>query len=221
MKRISISLATVLLLAACSSEQTVTYRLDFDVTDKTVQDTLTKTSMEVVERRLGHLGVQLIKKETTTKDDKTFLSVTLPDAESATALTGELTATFDLKVMREASAGQPFDVTIEGRGSFADTGINQEDFEWVEAHRDEATGKGAVGLTLTADGQKKMQTLFKTMKGKSIGIFVRGKLVSLLKIQTDEAPANLIIRDVPSPDIAQIFADDMDVGLHVTFTPVP
>lgn len=222
MKRISLSLATALLLAACSSQQTVTYRLAFDVTDPKLQQELTQISMEVIERRLGHLGVQMLDRSAdASKPDAPLLTIVLPDKESADALTGELTAPFSLTVMAEAAAGEKADITIEGRGGFTDTGINEDDFEWVEARKDPASNKGEVGMALTADGQKKMQALFSRMKGKSIGIFVRNKLVSLLKIETDKVPTTLVIHDVPSPDIARIFADDMDVGLHVTFTPVP
>jgi hypothetical protein len=222
MKRISLSLAAVLLLAACSSQQTVNYKLTFTNVDKSQEPLLTTTSMEVIDRRLGHLGVQKLKSSiNSTNIDQPILSVTLPDKQSADALTSELTEPFTLSVMTETTGTEKPDITIDGQGGFKNAGITEKDFEWVDSGKDPASSKGEVRLTLTPDGKTKIQTLFHEMKGKSIGIFVRDKLVSLLTVETDQIPDALIIRDVPSPDIAQIFADDMDVGLHVTFTPVP
>ncbi len=221
MKRISFSLATILLLTACSTQQTVKYRLDFDVTDKDDQQMLLTTSQEVIERRLAHLGKQMVSKTVEIVDGKPVLLITLPDGDTAKQLTEELTAPFDLTVMGETLPGEKADTTIENRGSYTKSGITEDDFEWVEARKDPNSNKGEVGLKLTEAGQVKIRDLFKRMKGKSIGIFVRGKLVSLLNVQTDDVPKDLIIHDVPSADIAQIFADDMDTGLHVTFTPVP
>lgn len=221
MKRISLSLATILLLTACSGGQTVVYRLDFKNAGAHQLEGLTAASMEVIERRLAHLEVELLEKKTETRNDQTFLSVTLPSKEAGDALTAELVKPFDLTVMGETEPHETADITIEDRGSFTKTDITQDDFTWVDARKDPTNGMGEVRLILTDDGRTKINALFARLKGKSIGIFVRDRLVSLLKVQTDAVPDNLIIRDVPSVDIAGIFADDMNVGLHVTFTPVP
>lgn len=221
MKRISFSLATILLLTACSTQQTVKYRLDFDIEDKNIQQSLLTTSQEVIERRLAHLGKQMVSKSVEIVDGKPVLHITLPDADTAKALTDELTEPFNLTVMGETGPGEKVDVTIQDRGNYTKSDITEQDFEWVEARKDPNSNKGEVGLKLTDEGKTKIQALFKRMKGKSVGIFVRGNLVSLLKVETDQVPNDLIIHDVPSADIAQIFADDMDTGLHVIFTPVP
>ncbi|UPA22405.1 hypothetical protein K8942_05145 [Candidatus Peribacteria bacterium] len=221
MKRISLSLATILLLAACSTEQTARYRLTFDVTDVSDQQALTTASMDVIDRRLAHLGVQMTGKDTQVQNNETVLVVRLPNQEAADALTAELVQPFDLSIMSETGPNETVDLTIEGRGNFTKTDITQEDFTWVAARKDPKNGRGEVRLQLTEEGRTKIQALFKKMQGKSIGIFVRGRLVSLLTVQSDEVPNDLIIRDVPNADIATIFADDMNVGLHVTFTPVP
>ncbi len=221
MKRISLSLATFLFLAACSGQQDVQYRLDFKNADATQLQGLTVASMEVIERRLAHLGVEPVEKNTDVQGDETIISLTLPTKEAADALTAELVEPFDLTVMGETGTNETADVTIEGRGSYTRTDITQDDFTWVDARKDPTNGKGEVRLLLTDSGRTKINALFARLKGKSMGIFVRGRLVSLLKVQTDSIPDNLIIRDVPSVDIASIFADDMNVGLHVTFTPVP
>lgn len=221
MKRISLSLATILLLTACSSERTARYRLTFDVDGVDQQQLLTTASMDVIDRRLAHLGVQGSDKQTLTQNQDTIIAVRLPNQEAADALTAELVEPFDLAIMSETAPGEAVDVTIEERGNFTKTNITHDDFIWVDARKDPKSGKGEVRLQLTEEGRTKIRALFQRMEGKSIGIFVRERLVSLLTVQTGDVPNDLIIQDVPSADIATIFADDMNVGLHVTFTPVP
>jgi len=65
-----------------------------------------------------------------------------------------------------------------------------------------------------------MQQVFKENKGKSLGLFIRGALVSKLLVETDELKDDIVIRDITSHEIAEAFADDLTVGLHVRFLPI-
>ena len=66
-----------------------------------------------------------------------------------------------------------------------------------------------------------MKDLFAESEGKNIGIFIRNQLVSKLLVDTDELIDDIIITDIPTVQLANVFADDVNVGLHVTFTPIP
>lgn len=221
MKRFCLSVATLLFLAACSSQQTVRYELTIQSSDQAEREGLVTTSMQVVQRRLAALEEMPIKQTINTTATKPVLVLTLKNKEVADALTQRMVQPFDVEIMAEAQPNEKPDVTIEGQGGFMSTGITEKDLLWVEAARNNKTNKGAARILLTEDGKKKLQTLFKKMQGKNIGIFVRGSLVSKLLVKGNDTQDVIYIGDIPSPDIAQIFADDMNVGLHVTFTLVP
>ena len=220
MKRLTLSLIALLVLAACSSQQTAKYQLHFDLTDKNTQQNLTLASMRVIERRLELMNETMIDKQIDTKNGQVTLGITLADKKAADALTKELIAPFNMRVMRQTASGETVDLAVKGQGNFSLTGITEQDLQWVETHKD-ADGKGEVALLFTDEGKKKMLALFKKMVGKDIGIFVRNRLVSKLRVATDTFPDNIVISGIPSFDLAEVFADDMNVGLHVTFTPVP
>ena len=220
MKKLSLSLIALMLLAACSSQQTAKYQVHFDVTDKETQQNLTLASMRVVERRLELMNEKLIDKQVDTKNNQVSLIVTIPDKKGVDTLTSELTAPFNMQVMEQTDSGATADLTVEGQGNFSKTGVTEKDLQWVETHKD-ADGKGEVALLFTEMGRVKMLDVFKKNYGKNIGIFVRNRLVSKLHVQTQTFPDNIVISGIPSFDLATVFADDMNVGLHVTFTPVP
>ncbi len=221
MKRFISVLAVSMLLVSCSGKPVARFALSFDIADTNVQQALTLTSMRVVERRVEHLGEELVDKQINTKGSGTTLTLTLKTSEGIKALISELTAPFSMRVMVQTGSGETADISVEGHGSFRETGITEKDLEWVDARKDPVTGKGEVRMDFTADGKEKMKVLFKQVKGKNIGLFVRDRLVSQLHVETDIFPNTILIRDVPSAELAQVFADDMVVGLHVTFTLLP
>lgn len=220
MKRLTIPLLSLMVLTACSSQKTVNYQLQFDLTDVNVRQNLTLASIRVIERRLELMGVTMIDKQINTKNDQVTLGITLADKKAADALTEELVTPFKMRVMKQTASGETFDLSVQGQGNFIQTGVSEQDLQWVETHRD-ADGKGEVALLFTDEGKTKMLALFKKMVGKNIGIFVRDRLVSKLHVATDKFPDNIVISGIPSFDLAEVFADDMNVGLHVIFTPVP
>ena len=220
MKRLHYALATAILLAACSTNHTARYALSFNVQSPADQQALTQMSMRVIERRVEHLGDKVLDKSVETKGSGTVLTVTLEQGKVINDLTKELTRPFDLQIMAQTASGETADITIEGRGSFKKAGITQADLVWVDARKDPTNGKGEVRLDFTPAGKTKMSALFKQSIGHDIGLFVHGRLISQLHVKTDSLPDNLIIRDVPTAELAQVFAEDMDVGLHVIFTPL-
>ncbi len=220
-KSLLLTALMTMLLLACSAERTVHYRLHFDVPDASTQQQLTLMSMRVIERRLQSMGEQLIDKEVSTKGNTTTIGITVGSRQGAEALTSSLIKPFVMQVMLQAETATGSDVTVQGQGSFNATGITETDFDRVEAHQEPQTDKGEVRLVLTGSGHLKMATLFRSAKGKDIAIFVRGRLVSKLHVETSELKGDVIIRNVPNPALAQVFADDVTVGLHVIFVPVP
>jgi len=216
----ALSAFAVLFLAACSiSSHTVTYDLSFNVTDASQIDPLTNAAMRVVERRLDNMGVVNPGKEFG-KEARPSLIITVPDKEGADELTRQLTAPFSMSIMKQTASGATPDVTVEGHGGFTKTDIGTGDFTGVVVGKD---GSGAVRarIDMTEAGRAKMDALFKTEVGKNIGIFVRDRLVSKLNVKSDKLTDNLEIQNIPNLLVAEAFMDDVNVGLHVVYTPKP
>ena len=222
MKRILFSLVPLLVLAACAhSGETVTYNITTNVTDISKQQILVQQSERVIERRLESLG----EKKPVTEIKKTGsgfqITAHASNKDMLSALTQQLQQPFKLRVMAETQPGEKADITVEKFGGFSETGISEKDLDWVIGGEEPGTKQGQVELAFTAKGRQKMSALFKVMKGKYIGLFVRDQLVSRLHVDTDKLEAVVVIRQIPQPELAQIFADDVNVGLHVAFTVVP
>lgn len=210
-------LATVALLSACSSQATVSYEMTMNTPVPEEREELTKASLRVAERRLESMSETPLDQTVDMDSDPPTMTLTVSSEDIASFLTEELTAPFTMEVMKEVAEGEG-DITVNGMGSFKKTGINQAHLVWVNAKEDGTEGKGMVRLVFSDEGRALMTQLFKESKGKNIGLFVRDRLVSKLMVETDLMQDEIIIRDIPSLALAQVFADDVNVGLHVLFT---
>jgi hypothetical protein len=218
MKRILPLLAFPLVLAGCGTVN-VSYELSYNTEDSAMQVELLRSSLRVIENRLQRMETSLKDQSVSGSGGKVILTLTLAESEAAEQLTAELTQPFKLRVMKEVPAGQG-QITVEKLGDFAETGLTENDIIWAEAAED-SKGKGAVRLTFTPEGRTKLAAVFKENLNRSIGIFARDRLISKLQIKSDTIDENIVIRDIPNLDLARIFVDDLNVGLHVMFTPLP
>ena len=211
--------SALLLLTACGATN-VRYKISFNIDDAEQQSSLTLASLRVIERRLSRMGDQLLEQDMKTREGKIIIALKIRDKEASEILTAELVKPFSLAIM-EQSPEKTADTTVEGHGGFRGTDITQEHLQWVEARTHGPEGKqGMVILYFSPDGRTLMQKIFKKNNGKTIGIFVRGQLVSKLTVDTDKVQDDIVIQNIPSYEIARVFADDMNVGLHVTFAPL-
>lgn len=223
MKRLLLLSTAFAALAACSGTASVRYQLAMPgVTDSTKILTLTQQSMRVMQQRLESMGeMPDIAVEEGSSTGSVVIGVRADNQEALDALTGDLQETFDFQIMSETQEGELADTQVEGHGGFTKTGITGADLSWVEGGKESNSDLGMVQLVFTQEGRTKMADLFKRMKGKNIGIFVRGQLVSKLEVETAELKEDIIIRQIPNVDLAQTFGDDVNVGIHVTFTQLP
>jgi preprotein translocase subunit SecD len=223
MKRLLALSVAVLTLAACSQSVTARYRLTVDTTIPEDTAYVTQQTLNVMQRRLESMGETLIDGDVESSGSgESVVSITVEHQEAVDALTEQMMQPFSLEIMAQAENGQNADVTVEGHGGFVKTGITLDDLSWVDADEDpDNVGLGRVHLEFTDEGRAKMADLFKRMKGKNIGIFVRNQLVSKLQVETDVLKDDIVIQAIPSLELAQTFADDVNVGIHVIVTPLP
>jgi hypothetical protein len=209
-------LCTSILLSACVGGKNVTFDLEFDVDDKAQQANLLMASRRVIDRRLARMGEDIEKEDISTLDGAVSITMTLSSKEGVELLIDELSEPFTLDVMGEVTETDA-DLVVTGHGGYKRTGLDETFFIGAEAKPDSSPGKGQVLIYLSESGMDKMGEIFKEYNGQFIGLFVRGKLVSKLLVETDEVKDQILIRDIPSLELAEIFADDVNVGLHVTF----
>ena len=218
MRRLFPTLAVSLLLSACG-DASVAYQLTFGVDDQDDQQALIEASLRVIERRLDRMEESILDKHVERDGSgSTLLSLTMTHQDAADTLTEELTRPFKLRIMAQTETGG--DLFVDGIGSFRETGITEEDLLWVQSRQRPDSNRGEVRLIFTPDGQPRMEELYRSMYQKNLGLFVRDRLISLMQVEQKELTDDIVIRDIPDPAMAGIFADDVNVGLHVTFTPV-
>lgn len=209
-------LLATLFLSACG-EVFVTYNLHIDESFVDQKSELTLASMRVIERRLKRIGEEILEKDISAQNGTPSIILTLGDDVVRNILTEELLRSFTLQIMTEAKDGESADITVAGHGGFRETGLTEEHLLWAQATEDSDPSKGKVTLTFTDEGRALMQSVFAENSGKNVGLFVRERLMSKLLVESAELMDDIVIRDIPNIEIAHIFADDINVGLHVTF----
>ncbi len=219
MRRTAFLLVMFGFLCACNLLQSsVTYNLTFDVENDAIEEELVWSSLRRVEDIAKQLEAPLLDKEVLTESGSNAIALKVENAATIEELTAQLSEPFTLQFMSAVPAGQG-DVEVEGQGSFKDTGVGAKDVFWAESASDDASGQGAVRLLFTKEGFDRLSSMLKQHTNEEIGLFVQGKLVS--KLKADQVKENVVIRGIPSPEMASHFADLVNVGLHVTFTPAP
>lgn len=207
------------ILVGCGGPATVSYRLTFDTRDSGEVEELSKATIRVMQRRIERLDGDLTGQDIVKEGDAVTVTVTVSDSTVAKALTDEMTAPFDLQIMAQTDASGAA-ITVEGMGGFNPTGITGDDLSMLRSGENPDGKTGYVRVGFTDGGYQKLQAVFRDNVGKNLGLFVRGKLVSALEVQNAEVPNPLVIDGVPDVELAAIFADDVNVGIHVTVSPL-
>ncbi len=219
MKKLFLSLLSfALLCTACAPKPiTLTYTLSFtDGTTPARQMSLTQATESVMKRKLKAL-------------DATGVSVRTSLSGSGVG-TLTIQAQSDQKTMIEGLLNEKFSFEVKGEKEGLSGGATASPDHWEPTAlqssmlvwaSDEAmaNGKSAVLLQFNDEGKKILLDVFQKYKGKSIGIFVRDFLVSKLKVEGTANPDQVAITGVPSAQVAKIFVDDVNVGIHVRLTP--
>ncbi|MDD5624043.1 MAG: hypothetical protein PHI23_05045 [Candidatus Peribacteraceae bacterium] len=201
-------------LAGCGGTK-LTYKLTFDTTDPVERTTLGRASANVVERRLQRLGEEAKELKIEEKGEEAFVSVKVPNEAIGEELTRQLTTPFKLRIMLATEDDKADLLTLE-YGGFKETGITEKQIKWMTAS-DEEGGTGRITITFTDEGRSLMKKIFQEHQGEFLGLFVRDILMSKMYIDTNELKDDIIITGVPR-ELAGVFADDVNSGLHVTFS---
>lgn len=210
-----IALSLGLALASCGGPKTLTYRLQLATQDPAQRIELIDGTQRMVTRRMAAISAKgtVIASPV---GDAGKLVIKLEDGGKASSVQNFLSQpfSFELKGAMKKTPPPPPD-----QEEWTATGITGTDLQWLRAIGDKATGKIGVELIFTPEGKAKLKRVFDQFTGGELGIFVRDLLVSKLTVAGgSELDKSIIITGIPSPAVAQIFVDDVNVGLHVSFT---
>lgn len=211
----------VLVLAGCSSssETRLDIDLSMDVTDTALVSSLLTASQKVVERMTYAIEDKAPIVSMENIDTNPRMNVVLFLETTKAILSEQLKRPFSLRLMRTAAEGEEADLSTEQWGDFMETGIDQNLIYWVTAEPD-TDGTAKITILFSEEGQDELGEFFAENHGERVGLFVHSGLVSTYIVQEDGLKDAIVITGIPSLELASIFSDDVNVGLHVTFTPI-
>lgn len=190
-----------------------TYRLSFPNADPKRLDALGAAAKRVTQRRLNALQQPNAHLELRSPT----LTACVPQAEAAADLAEQLqNSPFSFALMEQV-AGSGGDIVTEQFGSFVKFGITEQQIEWVEPRASAEAGKGKAIIRFNRAGQQQLRQAYARLEGKMVGMFVRGVPMSLMTVKPGERPRSLTIDGITSAELAEIFADDVNVGTFVRF----
>ena len=218
MKRyLVIAITSAVFLSACGSKPVVVYRMSLRAPDAAKAMYLIEATERVMLRRLAAAEVQGAQVSTLpVNSDSATLTMKLPNsaaAGTAERILGE-TFTFDIRLEKPGANPDQLDTS-----EWQPTALTGASLQWIQVIASSSTGEVGVELEFTPAGRGILESIFKGNKGKHVGIFVRDLLVSKLKIDSETVSDHIIISGIPSDRVAEIFADDVNVGLRVNFSP--
>lgn len=214
MKKLTVTAGfLVLALAACGTGKTLTYSVETDTVDATKNAALNAAVERVVVRRFAGSGIKgATARAVPSAEGLATLTLRFPDAASAQEAERILSEPFSFDIRVEKPGATPEET------EWLATDVDGGSLLWVQPL---ISPDGEVGVELQFDdtGLLLLGRAFKGNKGKSIGIFVRDLLVSKMKIASEDVGGHIVIGGIPSAKIAEIFSDDVNVGLHTLLHP--
>lgn len=209
--------ASAATLAACTSSAPVALRYDITYKDLPAgaEEVMPEAITNVIGGRLGSMGVMPTDLKVEPSGSGAVATVTVPSG-AADEVTTQLTAPYTLRFLRQTGTGETVTVNVARYGDFSESGLNETHVTWVEAGVD-AEGLGQVTITFNEPGHQLLASLAETDAGRQYGLFAKGRLISLFTMQADFG-GDIVLNKIPSAEMAAVFADDVDVGLHTVFT---
>lgn len=216
-----LSIGFLVLLSACSGKQTITYTLKISApTDARAMELLQATE-RVMNRKMAAAKIANGHATALPTGPKTgTMTITVPGNAAADKVKSIIAQpfSFDLRIKKP-------DVDLSAKNTESDiwlpTALTGSNLESIQAIGNSRTGAVSIELNFTPSGRTMLESVFRENKGRNIGIFVRGLLVSLLSVQGERMNGRVVIEGIPSAPVAEVFADDVNVSLGVLFVPAP
>ncbi|MFA6523334.1 MAG: hypothetical protein WCS85_03115 [Candidatus Peribacteraceae bacterium] len=218
MKRLFVmSSVLLLLLAGCSSANTAV-ELRIAPAGQAHKKELLEAAVKVVQGRMEQAGQKMKAVNLTEEESGAVLRFAVADAAVREKLLSDLSEPFSLALMVEAPKEEA-DIYSELYGGFRETGITEKHVTWATSSETPA-GLGTATIGLTKVAETHLGTIYSQNLDSEIALFVRGHLMSRKRITGTDKEGPLQIDNIPSPAVAAVFANDVNVGSFVTFHPL-
>ena len=145
-----------------------------------------------------------------------LLTVDSIEQSQTDAVTMAILDPFSFNIMTQSTLADA-DIVINQTDAFKKTSITEKDIVWVETAKMDG-GEGAVTMYFTPDAQQRLKEIYAENVNTSIGLFVRNRLIAQLLVKSDNFDKDIHILNIPSIDLATLFADDVNTGRYVTFS---
>lgn len=212
---IGISLLCV-ALTGCGGTKTLTYSVTSNIADQSASTQLYEAAERVMTRRLAGADVKEAQVKVVPNGSGATMTINVPNAAGVETAQRILSEPFTFDIRKE---GPRKEGMADGETNWIPTGVDGTMVLWINPIQNPTTKEIGVDLHFSEEGRKGLEAAFQGNKGKEVGIFVRDLLVSKMTIAKEEVSEHIIISGIPNDRVAQIFSDDVNVGLHVTFTP--
>lgn len=205
-------------LTACGGASTLKFMVHTDIVDPAKAIEVFQASERMMTRRLPAADVKDTQvKVVPSGSGAAVMTIAVPNAAGAATIKRILGEpfTFDIRI-----EGPKLPGAAEGETNWLPTGVDGSSLLWITPITNPNTQEIGVELQFTEEGRTLLSAAFQGNADKSVGIFVRDLLVSKMTISADSVTDYIIITGIPSERVAQIFADDVNVGLHAQFTQI-
>lgn len=215
--RTPVLIGSLMVLAACGgSSVSLAYTAKSSVSDAGRNTLIFQATERVLTRRLAAVEIAspriaVVPQDTTTAT----VTMTVPSA-SVDTVNRIISDPFTFEIRLAKSMTK--DAAGVEQTDWQPTGVDGTMLDWVQPVQNADGSAIGVELRFSETGRTKLTEAFRGNKGKDVGIFVRDLLVSKLKINTEVPDEHIVISGIPSAKVAEIFADDVNVGLHISFT---
>jgi len=214
------ALAALVFLTACGTSKQA-YTVTIDEAGAARADELFAAAMRMFERRVEAVGGQqgtadALKEITLDRNgNEATIRITLTSADLAAALADDLQQAFTFRLMEQVPVDEADIVVAETEG-FRALPLTEEDVAWINV---DASGEsGNASVTFTSEGEQRKHELFAEHTGTYIGLFIRGMPVYKFLVEENDVNAPTLLMNIPNSELARVFADDVNVGLHTQIT---
>lgn len=220
-------LALIFFLAACgrSESETLTLSVTLDAIGQERAQELLQSAHRMLQRRVVAIAAQQnvqireadVQIEQTNGSSK--LAVKVGNANVLRQLATEIHTPFTIQFMEEVPLDMAEVVVAETQG-FRGIPLTDADIAWLHIiPRDGEDGVQAV-ITFTDGGAEQKRQLFAERLEQNIGIFVRGMPVYKMLVEPHDVAGDALAINIPHAELAEVFVDDVNVGLRATFSVV-
>ena len=209
---------SALLLTACGTSS-VSYDLNLNLKSPDYEENVLDAAKLIVERHIKAAEASIGVEETINEIERngTTIKVTFNNEEMIEELNNRLTRPFAFEFMEVVPIEEAQVVVAETEG-YSPFGLTGDHVDWLTAEGGDGT-PGIVTVKFTEEGAEVKNKMFGERVGENVGLFVRGMPVYKLLIEEDDIEGNTLALNIPDAALGYIFADDVNVGLQVTFTP--